>query len=332
MQVVATFCSDLRLSFITMKNIFEFADRFGYESPFGDWVTEEREKREEREKVRAEFVNKKYNKYYVDHVLIRFDILGTWNKIGQILVDYTFDFENKKSSLWIKGDKYQEDKSGLKPNEVKIISQFKQIFDSLIIKSKIFSDCYTEMLVKRETFEIKDIRKNPIRIYPKEGKQDIGGILFYFYSAYRNKKEGINAIEISTLAAPVLLYSKNNPNGKIDDNPDIINDVFHEFMHAYDDYLDVTSGEEEFFSVKLTKESAVIIESDSWYNTVQQLRTREEYSVFMENKFRKEQKLPLRLSYPIEDITDWENPRYIDVFLLEDGHIRKYFDKYDYDK
>lgn len=33
------------------KNIFEFADRFSYESPFGDWVTEEREKREEREKV-----------------------------------------------------------------------------------------------------------------------------------------------------------------------------------------------------------------------------------------------------------------------------------------
>ncbi len=31
------------------KNIFEFADKFGYESPFSDWITEEREKREERE-------------------------------------------------------------------------------------------------------------------------------------------------------------------------------------------------------------------------------------------------------------------------------------------
>lgn len=31
------------------KNIFEFADKFGYESPFSDWVTEEREKRENKD-------------------------------------------------------------------------------------------------------------------------------------------------------------------------------------------------------------------------------------------------------------------------------------------
>ncbi len=38
----------------TQKNIFEFSDKFGYESPFSDWITEEREKREERERIRNE--------------------------------------------------------------------------------------------------------------------------------------------------------------------------------------------------------------------------------------------------------------------------------------
>ncbi len=33
------------------KSIFEFADKFGYESPFGDWIAEEKQKREERERL-----------------------------------------------------------------------------------------------------------------------------------------------------------------------------------------------------------------------------------------------------------------------------------------
>ncbi len=36
------------------KSIFEFADKFGYESPFGDWIAEEKQKREERKRVDEE--------------------------------------------------------------------------------------------------------------------------------------------------------------------------------------------------------------------------------------------------------------------------------------
>jgi hypothetical protein len=353
------------------KISYGFADNFGFTSPFGEnslFSEQSRNKdaaqhalREQQKVIKLEaekkMQEKRENKYPPNSKgtsLLLFlhriekDVphpeYGTVKKeVYLAQYDYTFEFNedtNKGEGYLWKGEQLKTDIE----KENAVITSIKNIFDSLLKKSKLMRKIHQEMLDTVDTkwkneqmlndkkVWVKDLRGYPIKVYTVQSdrRPPVETIAYCGYYSPDNPDVAArdNRIQIGDTAAPILLFNKQR-----DPTPKIENDVFHEFSHAYDSYLEKTLKDTDI-EIAISQETAIITDENRHHLGKKIIfKKREEFAVHMENKYRKEQKMPLRLSYPFDMKLDlWGDSDFIDILLLEDGHFRKYSDNYDYDK
>ncbi len=211
----------------------------------------------------------------IDEVLFQFDLSGSPDKKGGIILSYNYDFESKQGSIWYENKLYEETAENAETYKI-AIDKFKIPIDNLLSKSELARKFYQDMLKKK--------KDTPIRVVIAEGTS----------SYYRE----LDVLKIGKQAAPIRLITG------IDTQPDITNDVFHELSHAYMLYMGLIDDGD--YEITINENNVIIV--DTHYKLADCIGNKgviqrfynEEKAVHWENLYRVEQGLVLRLTYPYD--------------------------------